>query len=61
MFGWSISVDENDRLRDGERKDAGDSGDFLSPVDVRDCSGARRFSLDSELGRGGGRLELDEW
>lgn len=43
-----MSVEENDRLRDGERKEAGDSDDCLSLLAAIDVSGASRFSFVNE-------------
>lgn len=46
--GISMSVEENDRLRDGERNEAGDSDDCLSLVAAIDVNGASRFSFVNE-------------
>ncbi len=43
-----MSVEENDRLRDGERKEAGDSDDCLSLLGAIDVKGASRFSFVNE-------------
>jgi len=41
----STSRLENERFRDGERKEAGDSEDWPSSKAPRDISGGNRFSL----------------
>lgn len=41
-------MDENDRLREGERKEAGDNDDCLSLVAAIDVKGASRFSFVNE-------------
>jgi hypothetical protein len=46
-----MSVEENDRLREGERNDAGDSDDFRSAAWAMDVSGAKRFSFVRDSGR----------
>lgn len=49
--GGSISVEENDRLRGGERNDAGDNDEFLSAGTGIEVRGANRFSFVKESGR----------
>jgi hypothetical protein len=49
-FVKSASVDENDRLRDGERNDAGESDDCLSAGIAIEVSGASRLSLVKDSG-----------
>jgi hypothetical protein len=43
-----MSAAENDRFRDGERKEAGDSDDCLSLVAAIDVNGASLFSFVNE-------------
>jgi hypothetical protein len=45
-----MSAAENDRLRDGERNDAGDSDDCRSLVVAIEVNGANRFSFVSDDG-----------
>lgn len=58
LFG-SIAADENDRFRDGDRNDDGDSDEFRSCGMGIDVMGANRFSSVNDSGMWFGWL--DEW
>lgn len=60
-LGAPTSIFENDRLREGERKEAGDSDDWRSLDIFNNVSGASRFSSVRDSGIGRDWALVDEW